>query len=195
MNVYLCFVVCLHFSIGCYYRLQCFWILEQCPVPPSSDLSCSASALMLRSQTTSSRSSDSLKWAPALPGLHLESKTYFELIDTFGHVPCFSAGAPFVVQAFVLCPLRNSGGARIALVRFALLNSVNFRRALRTVLLEQAGFQKRFLKYPEHSACQAAIENRGDVSGTRSHQWLAGNVGRSRAARCPRIVKILFCES
>ena len=120
MNVYLCFVVCLHFSIGCYYRLQCFWILEQCPVPPSSDLSCSASALMLRSQTTSSRFSDSLKWAPALPGLHLESKTYFELIDTFGHVPCFSAGAPFVVQAFVLCPLRNSGGARIALVRFAL---------------------------------------------------------------------------
>ena len=40
-------------------------------------------------------------------------------------------------------------------------NSVNSRRELRKVLLEQVGFQKRFLKYPWNSVYRAAIPNRG----------------------------------
>ena len=39
--------------------------------------------------------------------------------------PCCSAGASFLVQGVVLCPVLNSGSARIAPVRFALLNDAS----------------------------------------------------------------------
>ena len=40
-------------------------------------------------------------------------------------------------------------------------NSMNSRRELKMVLLEQEGKQKRFLKYPQCAVYQAAIQNRG----------------------------------
>ena len=49
----------------------------------------------------------------------------FELTNTFRQVPCYSAGATFLVQGFILCPLRKSGRARIALVRFTLLHDAS----------------------------------------------------------------------
>ena len=36
-------------------------------------------------------------------------------------------------------------------------NSLNSRRELRMVLVEQAGFQKRFLRYPQYSVCRAVL--------------------------------------
>ena len=69
-------------------------------------------------------------------------------------------------------------------------NSVKSRRELKMVLLEQEGFQTRFLKYPPYSVRRSAIQNRGYAFyWTRNHQGLGGNVGRSRAGRCVRIVK------
>ena len=51
--------------------------------------------------------------------------------------------------------------------------------------------QKRFLKYPQYSVYHAETKNRqGMVSGTRNSRGLTENVGRSRAARRFRIVKI-----
>ena len=75
VHVFLCFLVCLHFSVGRYHR---------CGVPGSQQslhfvwapiLFCLACALMLRSQPRMLVSLEMLKWAPALPWLQKESKT------------------------------------------------------------------------------------------------------------------------
>ena len=49
----------------------------------------------------------------------------FELADTFRQVPCHSAGASFLLQGFVSCSFLNSGSARIALMRFTLLDDAS----------------------------------------------------------------------
>ena len=49
----------------------------------------------------------------------------FELVDTFRQVPCYSAGASFLVQGSEKCLLLKSGSARVALVRFTLVNDAS----------------------------------------------------------------------
>ena len=49
----------------------------------------------------------------------------FGLVDTFRQVPCYSEGASFLVRGFTLCSFLKSGSARIALMRFALLNDAS----------------------------------------------------------------------
>ena len=50
---------------------------------------------------------------------------FLELKDTDRQVPRNSAGASFLLQGFVLRPFLKVGGARIALMRFALLNDAS----------------------------------------------------------------------
>ena len=49
----------------------------------------------------------------------------FDLIDILCQVPCASGGVSFLLQGFLPCPFLKSGSARIAIVRFTLLNDVS----------------------------------------------------------------------
>ena len=77
-------------------------------VPLSSNPFCSVCALMLRI---------------------LELKTWLSphswACKHFRQVPCCSPGASFLLQGLLLWPLLQSGSARIALVRFTLLNNAS----------------------------------------------------------------------
>ena len=89
------------------------WIFEGFPVHLSLSPFCSTCAL--------------LRGRRRCPGFNRRAKRsfipyVFEHMNIFRKVPCYSAGASFLVQGFVLCPSLKSGGARIALVRFTLLN-------------------------------------------------------------------------
>ena len=104
----LCFLVSLHSFVGRYHRhgspgsaqsLQFFWAqsLFAQHVHWYSGVNHEFSFLC-----------SFLKSAPALPWLQQESKTqfypyFFELVDIFRQVPCYSAGASFLLQGFVLC--------------------------------------------------------------------------------------------
>ena len=59
------------------------------------------------------------------------------------------------------------------------------------VLLEQVCFQN--VSCSTHSIPCIVLKSRIDAKngpGTRNNQWLAGNVGRSRADRCLKFVKL-----
>ena len=51
---------------------------------------------------------------------------------------------------------------------------MNFRRKLRMVLLEQVGFQKRFVKYQLYSVYRAAFQNRGWTRNIKKVGWERG---------------------
>ena len=47
---------------------------------------------------------------------------FFELVDTFRQVSCFSAGASFLLRGFLECPVLQFSRARIKILRFTLLH-------------------------------------------------------------------------
>ena len=106
------------------------WTFEAVPVRLSFNPFYSTCALVLRCQSRVLALLAFRRGCQHFPrfGRKVERRlvSCFELKDIFRHFPGYSAGASFLVQGFVLCPLLKLFGARMAFVRFTLSNNASW---------------------------------------------------------------------
>ena len=126
MNENLCFLTCWHFAIG----------RDHCCGVPGLGVSSSSELKSFFAQQVHRCSGIyrefSLLWllskgVLALPcfgrGVERGLVPCFELKDTFRQIPCFSAGASFLLQSCLLCPILKFWRVRIAFLRYTLLDN------------------------------------------------------------------------
>ena len=133
-------LTCLHFSIGSCYRCGGFLDIRRVSSSPELSPFCSACASIpwnLPQILSSGFFEEGASITQASVGENVALSSFFELIDMFRHIPCFSSCASSLLQRFLKCSILKFWSPRNSLQFTFLHDSLRWTLSLPSFCVAQ----------------------------------------------------------